>query len=76
MIKELHKQADANETVHYMVVINHENEYAVWPQERALPEGWRATSHYGTRAECLAYLQLLAQGVLSAKSRRRKTEAA
>jgi MbtH protein len=42
----------------YRIVLNHENQYAIWPEARELPDGWQATSYVGTKAECLAYLQL------------------
>jgi MbtH protein len=45
----------------YRIVLNHENEYAIWPEARELPDGWQATSYAGTKAECLAYLQLSPQ---------------
>lgn len=39
-----------------MVVINHELQYSVWPQERPLPQGWRAEGFSGERAACLAHI--------------------
>ena len=40
----------------YKVVVNHEEQYSVWPADRALPAGWRAAGKAGTRAECLAWI--------------------
>lgn len=39
------------------VVVNDEEQYSIWPSERALPPGWRATEFAGTRTECLAYIE-------------------
>jgi len=39
------------------VVVNHEEQYSIWPTGRELPGGWRATGHAGTREECLAHIE-------------------
>ena len=38
------------------VVLNHEEQYSIWPEGRDLPDGWRADGKTGTEAECLAYI--------------------
>jgi len=38
------------------VVINHEEQYAIWPADRELPAGWRKAGMRGTKAECLAWI--------------------
>jgi uncharacterized protein YbdZ (MbtH family) len=40
----------------YVVVINHEDQYSIWPEGREIPLGWRATGVAGTKAECLAHI--------------------
>jgi uncharacterized protein YbdZ (MbtH family) len=40
--------------VRYLVVINHEDQYSIWPEGRDIPPGWSATGVAGTKAECLA----------------------
>ncbi len=41
----------------YSVVINHEEQYSIWPDDgRKLPPGWRAVGKSGTREECLAHI--------------------
>jgi MbtH protein len=40
----------------YKVVVNHEEQYSIWPAERANPAGWRDGGKAGTKAECLAYI--------------------
>ncbi|MFF8789321.1 MbtH family protein [Streptomyces sp. NPDC015125] len=37
----------------YQVVVNNEEQYSLWPVDRALPAGWRAEGTTGTRQECL-----------------------
>ena len=38
----------------YQVVVNHEEQYSVWPADREPPHGWWAEGTTGTRTECLA----------------------
>lgn len=40
----------------YAVVINHEEQYSIWPTEKTLPDGWRAAGKEGLKADCLAYI--------------------
>ena len=40
----------------YKVVINHEEQYSIWPVDWNSPPGWTATGKEGTKAECLAYI--------------------
>lgn len=42
----------------YTAVVNDEEQYSIWPNDRALPAGWRATGEPGTREECLAYINV------------------
>jgi MbtH protein len=41
----------------YKVVVNHEEQYSIWPVERANPLGWRDGGPSGTKAECLAFIK-------------------
>jgi len=38
----------------YKVVVNHEEQYSLWPADRENPAGWRDEGTSGTKAECLA----------------------
>ena len=49
-------QADDDTTV-YKVVLNHEEQYSIWPADRETPLGWRAAGKSGSRKECLDYIQ-------------------
>jgi MbtH protein len=40
----------------FEVVVNHEEQYSIWPVGRDVPLGWRTAGKQGTRAECLAYI--------------------
>ncbi len=41
----------------YRVVINHEEQYSLWPADRENPSGWRDAGKTGLKAECLAYIE-------------------
>jgi MbtH protein len=40
----------------YKVVVNHEEQYSIWPHERENPPGWRDAGKSGNKDECLAYI--------------------
>jgi MbtH protein len=49
---------DENEdTTVYTVVVNHEEQYSIWPADRELPLGWNAAGKTGLKAECLEYIK-------------------
>ena len=39
------------------VVVNGAGQYSIWPPDRPVPDGWRATGFTGTRAECLGHIE-------------------
>jgi len=40
----------------YKVLINHEEQYSLWPADMELPLGWRETGKSGSKDECVAYV--------------------
>ncbi len=40
----------------YLVVVNDEEQYSIWPADRELPAGWRTEGVRGGREECLAHI--------------------
>ena len=46
---------DTDSTI-YEVVVNHEEQYSIWPAHRDLVPSWRLAGKRGTKAECLAYI--------------------
>ena len=49
---------DANEdSTTYKVVINHEEQYSIWPADRENALGWRDAGRSGTKEECLAFIR-------------------
>jgi MbtH protein len=41
----------------FLVVANHEEQSSIWPDYKALPDGWRAGDKQGSKEECLAYIE-------------------
>jgi uncharacterized protein YbdZ (MbtH family) len=48
---------DQLDDMQYQVVMNHEEQYSIWPAERDLPLGWRAVGKSGPKDDCLAYIK-------------------
>ncbi len=45
-----------DDTTVYKVVVNHEEQYSIWPAARDNAPGWRDAGKQGQRAECLAHI--------------------
>jgi MbtH protein len=41
----------------YEVVVNHEEQYSLWPSGKELPKGWELTGKKGSKDECLVYIR-------------------
>jgi MbtH protein len=41
----------------YHVVANHEEQYSIWPEYKAIPTGWRSVGKSGGKQECLDYIE-------------------
>ncbi len=48
---------EKEDTTIYKVVVNHEEQYSIWPAARENPLGWRDAGKSGCKAECLAYVK-------------------
>ena len=48
---------EENDNTIYKVVVNHEEQYSIWPAERELPLGWNEAGKSGTKDDCLAYIK-------------------
>lgn len=49
-------QENTNDEAVYRVVINHEEQYSIWPASQELPTGWRDAAKVGTKQECLDHI--------------------
>jgi MbtH protein len=59
----------------YKVVLNHEEQYSIWPAERDNAPGWRDAGQTGTKAECLAYIERVWTDMRPLSLRRRMDQA-
>lgn len=49
--------SEQNDTI-YLVVINHEEQYSIWPKwKKEIPAGWKTVGKEGTKQECLTYIE-------------------
>ena len=49
--------SDREDNTIYKVVVNHEEQYSIWPADRENALGWNDAGKSGTKAECLAYIE-------------------
>jgi MbtH protein len=48
---------DQEDMTLYKVVVNHEEQYSIWPVDREIPLGWREVGKSGSKPDCLAYIK-------------------
>ncbi len=48
---------EKEDTTTYKVVVNHEEQYSIWPAKRKSPLGWVDTPKAGSKSECLDYIK-------------------
>ncbi len=48
---------DQKDTTAYGVVVNHEEQYSIWPADRENPRGWKDAGKSGQKKDCLAYIE-------------------
>jgi MbtH protein len=49
--------SDEDDSRAYRVVVNHEEQYSIWPTDRDMPAGWHDAGKSGSRTECLAHIK-------------------
>lgn len=48
---------EQSDTTIYKVVVNHEQQYSIWPVLRANPLGWEDAGKSGDKTDCLEYIK-------------------
>ncbi|MCL4850862.1 MAG: MbtH family protein [Bryobacteraceae bacterium] len=48
---------DKEDLAIYKVVVNHEEQYSIWPLDRENPLGWSDAGKTGRKQECLDYIK-------------------
>jgi uncharacterized protein YbdZ (MbtH family) len=49
--------SDREDATIYKVVMNHEEQYSIWPEYKDIPLGWSDVGKSGNKAECLSYIK-------------------
>ena len=49
--------SDRGDRTVYKVVVNHEEQYSIWPADRENPLGWSDVGKSGSKDECTAYVK-------------------
>ena len=65
-----------DDSVTYKVVINHEEQYSIWPADKDNPAGWTAVGKSGKKQECLDYLEQVWTDMRPLSLRKQMEEAA
>jgi len=60
----------------YKVVVNHEEQYSIWPEHKPNPLGWNDAGKVGPKADCLAYIKEVWTDMRPLSLRRKMEEAA
>jgi MbtH protein len=48
---------EQEDTTIYKVVVNHEEQYSIWPADRENALGWQDAGKTGPKQECLDYIK-------------------
>ncbi len=67
---------EEEDTTVYKVVVNHEEQYSIWPADRDNPCGWNDVGKSGRKAECLAYIEEVWTDMRPLSLRKRMDQAA
>lgn len=67
--------SEGEDTLQYKVVVNHEEQYSIWPADRENPLGWQDAGKTGTKAECLSHIEQVWTDLRPLSLRKRMDEA-
>ena len=48
---------ETEDTTIYKVVVNHEEQYSIWPASKENPLGWKDAGKTGSKSDCLAFVK-------------------
>jgi MbtH protein len=67
---------EREDTTIYKVVINHEEQYSIWPTYLDNPLGWKDAGKSGNKEECLAFVKEVWTDMRPLSLRKKMEEAA
>ncbi|WP_087501239.1 MbtH family protein [Pseudomonas sp. SID14000] len=62
--------------IQFLVVVNHEGQYSIWPDYKAIPNGWCAVGKSGLKKDCLACIDEVWTDMRPLSLRQKMAEAA
>ena len=71
----MNREEQEDKTI-YKVVVNHEEQYSIWPADRENALGWRDVGKTGLKEECLAYIKEVWTDMRPLSLRKKMEEAA
>jgi MbtH protein len=66
---------DDDDTQTYLVVLNDEEQYSIWPLDKENAPGWKDAGKSGTKTECLAHIKEVWTDMRPLSLRKRMAEA-
>jgi MbtH protein len=45
------------EDIDFEVVLNHEEQYSIWPAYKEIPQGWKKAGKRGLKSDCLTFIE-------------------
>ena len=57
MEHDIVNRVEQKDTTISKIVVNHEEQYSIWPAHRENALGWKDAGKSGTKEECLAYIK-------------------
>ena len=70
------EQDEKEDKTIYKVVLNHEEQYSIWPADRDNAPGWRNAGKNGSKNECLGWIKEVWTDMRPLSLRRRMDKAA
>jgi MbtH protein len=67
---------DEEDNTVYQVVVNHEEQYSIWPDYKEIPGGWSAVNKSGNKQACLDYIKMVWTDMRPLSLRKQMEEAA
>jgi len=67
---------EKEDTTVYKVVVNHEEQYSIWPADRPNPPGWDDGGKSGNKQDCLAHIKEVWTDMRPLSLRKKMAEAA
>lgn len=66
---------DEEDTTIYNVVVNHEEQYSIWPADMPIPNGWKEAGKQGLKPVCLEFVKEVWTDMRPLSLRKRMEEA-